>query len=208
MTNAAGASFIQKTMFIWIFVMASIFIKEKITKKYIAAGLALMIGNILLLKFSDIKFDSGSSLVFLATLFWAAENVASKYILRELPAAIVMWSRMFFGSAFILIFLALTKQLVILKSLNAHQLGWTAIASVLLFGYVFTWYEGVKRIKISEAAIILMLGSPITTALSAIFVKPAAFKEYLAMASVVGGVFVAFGVGRIAEKLRQIYARN
>jgi drug/metabolite transporter (DMT)-like permease len=208
MTTAAGASFIQKTMFIWIFILASFFLKEKISPKYVAAGLALIIGNLLLLKFSDIRIDAGSGLVFIATLFWAIENVVSKHILKELPSKIVMWSRMFFGSVFILIFLAFTHQLVILKNLNIQQIGWSAIASVLLFGYVYTWYTGIKYVKISEAAIILMLGSPITTALSTIFIKPAAFQEYLAMFLVVGGVLTALGINKITDKFKQIYVRS
>jgi drug/metabolite transporter (DMT)-like permease len=208
MTSAAGASFIQKTMFVWIFILASFFLKEKIYRRYMAAGLALIIGNLLLLKFSGIKLDAGSGLVFIATLFWAVENVISKYILRELSSRIVMWSRMFFGSVFILAFLVFTRQLVLLEILNTQQIGWTAVTSVLLFGYVYTWYSGIRYIKISEAAIILMLGSPITTTLSTIFAKPATFREYLAMLLIVGGVLAAFGVNKISEKFRQIYVRS
>jgi len=208
MASAAGASFIQKTMFVWIFILASIFLKEKIFTRHIAAGLALLGGNLLLLKFSDIRLDAGSGLIFVATLFWAVENVISKHTIKELPARIIMWSRMFFGSVFILIFLAFTHQLVLLENVNMQQLGWTAITSVLLFGYVYTWYTGIKYIKISEAAIILMLGSPVTTALSSIFAKPATLKEYLAMLFIVGGVLTAFLANKIAEKFKQIYVRS
>src|SRR4030043_1105694 len=38
LTSAAGASFIQKTMFVWIFILAGMLLKEKITKKFILAG--------------------------------------------------------------------------------------------------------------------------------------------------------------------------
>lgn len=205
LTSAAEASFIQKTMFVWIFILASIFLKEKISTRHIAAGLALIIGNLLMLKAADIKFDTGSGLVLIATIFWAVENVISKYVLKELSPRIVMWSRMFFGSIFILVFLAFTRQLVLLENINIQQLGWTAITSVLLVSYVYTWYAGIKYVKISEAAIILMLGSPITTVLSAIFVRPAALKEYLAMFLIVGGVLAVFGINKITDKLKQVY---
>jgi len=208
LTSAAGASFIQKTMFVWILILAGIFIKEKITKNYVFAGLLLIGGNLLFLKISDIRFDTGSGLVLLATLFWAVENVISKQALKDLPARIVMWGRMFFGSVFILIFLALSHQVSLLGNVNIQQIGWTAITSVLLFGYVYTWYSGLKYIKVSEAAIILMLGSPITTMLSVIFVKPATLKEYLAVALIAIGIVTAIGLDKIGGKIKQIYVRS
>lgn len=203
LTSAAGASFIQKTMFVWIFFLAGWFLKEKITKKYIAAGCLLIIGNLMLLKFSDIRFDAGSLLVFAATLFWAVENIVSKYALKEIPPKIVMWSRMFFGSVFILIFLAFSHQLPSLTNLNSQQIGWTLISGVLLFGYVATWYTGLKYIKVTEASIILMLGSPITTLLVTIFAKQAAIMEYLAMIFIVLGVLAVFKFGRVTKNLKQ-----
>lgn len=207
LTSAAGASFIQKTMFVWIFFLAGWFLKEKITKKYIAAGCLLIIGNLMLLKFSDIHFDKGSLLVFIATLFWAVENVISKYALKEIPPKIVMWSRMFFGSIFILIFLALSRQLPSLAHLNSQQIGWTFVSGVLLLGYVATWYTGLKYIKVTEASIILMLGSPITTLLATIFAKPAGIREYTAMIFIVFGVLAVFEMSKITNRLKQIYVR-
>lgn len=203
MTSAAGASFIQKTMFVWIFLLAGYFLKEKISARYILAGFSLILGNLLLLKATDFRFDIGSGLVLLATLFWAAENVLSKHVLSELPAKIVMWSRMFFGSIFIFIFLVFNHQTSLLGTLKYDQVGWAIATSLLLFGYVYTWYSGIKYVKISEAAIILMLGSPITTLLSTIFTRPAALNEYAAMLFIICGVLVAFG-----SKIKQQYVRT
>ena len=208
MTSAAGASFIQKTMFIWIIIFAGTFLREKITRNQIFAGLILIGGNLMLLKLSDIHFDLGSGLVLLATLFWAAENTLSKYTIKELSPMIVMWARMFFGSLFIMVFLAFNHQLVLLADLNIQQIGWASITSVLLFGYVYTWYTGLQYIKVSEAAVVLMLGSPITTMLSAIFTRPAALREYFAMVLIIVGVSVAIGLDKFGRKLKQIYVRN
>jgi len=108
-------------------------------------------------------------LIFLATLLWASENVLSKHLLKELPARIVIWGRMFFGSIFIILFLLATGQFSLLGSLNLEQTGWVMITAVLLFGYVATWYTGLKYVKVSVAATILLLASPITTLLSVLF---------------------------------------
>src|SRR3989344_4198039 len=45
LTSAAGASFIHKTMFLWVIVLATIFLKEKITRVQLFAGLMLLGGN-------------------------------------------------------------------------------------------------------------------------------------------------------------------
>ncbi|MBU1136771.1 DMT family transporter, partial [Patescibacteria group bacterium] len=115
-------------------------------------------------------------LILLATLLWAGESVLSKYLLTDLPARIVIWGRMFFGSVFILLFWLLTclsgrqaGQFALAFSLNSAQIGWIAVSSVLLFGYAATWYSGLKYVKVSAAAAILLLGSPITTLLSLAF---------------------------------------
>lgn len=207
LTSAAGASFIQKTMFVWIFILAGAFLKEKITRKFIFAGFLLMAGNLTLLKISDINFDKGSLLILVATILWAMENMMSKYALKEISPRVVMWARMFFGSIFIFIFLFFTHQASVITQISSEQTGWVLITGIILLGYVVTWYSGLKHIKVTEAAVILMLGSPVTTILSTIFSEPATLKEYLAVLLIVAGVVVAVGVKKIIASAKQIYVR-
>ena len=173
MTSGVQAAFMHKTMFIYIAILAFVFLKEKISKNFLIAGLLLLLGNILLLKLTSYSFGLGDVLILIATLFWAGENVLSKYMLNDLPSRIVIWGRMFFGSIFIILFLLMTNQIGLVSSLSINQLGWVMITSVLLFGYVCTWYSGLKYIKVSEAAVILLLATPITTLLSWMFLDKA-----------------------------------
>ncbi|NQV00718.1 MAG: DMT family transporter [Parcubacteria group bacterium] len=168
MTAPIQAAFIHKTMFIYIAVLAVIFLKEKISKGFLIGGLLLVIGNILLLRVIPHQFGWGDFLILSATLFWAGENILSKHLLKELPSRIVIWGRMFFGSIFIFIFWLITGQAHLALFLNLEQIGWVMITSVFLFGYVVTWYTGLKYVKVSVAATILLLASPITILLSLI----------------------------------------
>jgi len=189
LTNAAESSFIQKTMFIYVAVLALIFLKEKIDKKILIGGLFLMLGNLFLLgKTSLLVLNKGALLIFIATLFWAIENIISKHALKELPGKIVGWGRMFFGSLFILIFLSATNQLPLITRLSFEQINWIIITAVLLLGYVLTWYNGLKHIPVSQAAAILTLGAPITTLLNLISSRSVNPQEVLA------GIFIIFGV--------------
>lgn len=160
------AAFIHKSMFIFIFILAAIFLKEKISKNLLIVGLSLFLGNILLLKLTPTSFGLGSFLILSATLFWAGENVLSKYLLKELPSRIVIWARMFFGSIFIVFFWLITNQAHLALTLNLEQIGWVMITSVLLLGYISAWYTGLKYVNVSVAAVILLLATPITILLS------------------------------------------
>ena len=96
LTEPAQAVFVHKTLFIYVAVLAFIFLKEKISRNFLIGGLALLLGNILLLRLIPHRFGWGDFLIFLATLFWASENVLSKYLLKELSSRMVIWARMFF----------------------------------------------------------------------------------------------------------------
>ncbi|MAF20429.1 MAG: hypothetical protein CMI55_01980 [Parcubacteria group bacterium] len=192
LTSGVQAAFIHKTMFIFIAVLAAIFLKEKITRGFLMAGLLLLLGNILLLKILPHQFGLGDLLILSATLLWASENVLSKYLLKSLPARIVIWGRMGFGSFFIILFWLMTGQAHLAGSLNLAQLGWVMITTVFLFGYVTTWYLGLKYVKVSVAAVILLLSTPITTLLTVLFLNGS-----LVFSQAVGLSLIILAVGLI-----------
>ena len=90
----------------------------------------------------------------------------SEHVLKKLDSSVVAFGRMFFGSMFILVFLAFSGQLVLLTNLTLSQLSWILLTSVFLCLYVTTWYTGLKHINVTLATQVLLLGSPITTILS------------------------------------------
>jgi drug/metabolite transporter (DMT)-like permease len=191
LTGAASGSFIQKTMFIFVLALAPIFLKEKPSKSLVAAGILLIAGNALLLGMASFSFNYGTLLVLAATLLWAAENVLSKHLLKELSGNIVAFGRMFFGSLFILIYLAVTGQLSLVASLSSNQLWWILATSLLLLGYVATWYNGLKNVNVTVATAIIALGSPITTLINFGAGRAIMAHELLGIAVVAMGVTIA-----------------
>lgn len=194
LTGAAKGSFLHKTMFLYVAVFAAVFLKEKIDKRFLFGGLLLIFGNFFFLRKLSPAINQGDLLVLLATLFWAAENTISKYALRELPGRTVAWGRMFFGSLFIFIFLSFTNQLTLLLQFNWQQISWVVITSIILFGYVMTWYSGLKYIPVSRAAVVLLLGSPITTLLSFIQTGQINPQNILANLFIVLGIILVLGL--------------
>lgn len=211
LTSAAQGSFIHKTMFIYVAVMAVVFLKEKLNKNFIIGALLLLLGNLLLLKKMPVSFGAGDILVLAATFFWAIENVISKYALRDLSGKIVAWGRMTFGSLFILGYLGYMGNLAPVASLNFQQIGWTLITAGLLFGYVLTWYGGLKYVPVSVATAVLMFGSSITTMLSLASGAKISAGELLGAATITTGLAVIFGskyfFGKIKQRALQKYVR-
>ncbi|MAG07873.1 hypothetical protein CMO89_00195 [Candidatus Woesearchaeota archaeon] len=173
LTSGAAGSFIHKTMFVYVAVLAMLFLKERLDKRIVIPAVLLLAGNALLLKFVWQGFGVGELLILVATLFWAVENVISKHALKELEPKVVGFGRMFFGSLFILVYLSFTKQIGLVLSLNLSQVYWILLTSAFLFLYVFTWYNGLRDVKVTTATSVLLLGSPITTLLSYLFLGTA-----------------------------------
>ncbi len=187
-TGAAG-SFIHKTMFVYVIVLAMVFLKEKLDKRILISAVLLLVGNGLLLRFVWNGFGVGELMILIATLFWAVENVVSKHLLKELEPKVVGFGRMFFGSMFILVYLGFTKQIGVVFSLSLSQVYWILLTSGFLFLYVFSWYNGLRDVKVTTATSVLLLGSPITTLLSYLFLGSA-----LSLVHAVGILLLVVGV--------------
>jgi drug/metabolite transporter (DMT)-like permease len=168
LTTGTTASFIHKTLFIWAAVLAVLLLREKPSKLFMAGAALLLAGTWAFVK-PDFALSTAHLLVLGATLLWAAENVWAKHVLRELEGSVVAFGRMFFGSLFVLVFLLFTGKTNLIVAMSAAQYAWIAVSALLLFLYVFTFYNGLKHVEVSTATAILVLGSPITTTLAWLF---------------------------------------
>jgi len=207
LTHPANASFLHKTMFIYVAIFAFLFLKEKIDKKFLLGGILLILGILFLFKRLTFSFQKGDFLVLLATLFWAIENTISRYVLNKttLQGRTVALARMFFGSLFILLFLGFTEQLpLLLTELSLKQISWVFVTAILLFGYVMSWYSGLKYVPVSQATVILLFGSPVTTFLSLIWSKKINFQEIFAGILIILGIISVIGVNRVLQSIKKI----
>ena len=205
-TSGAQASFWHKNMFLLVIPMAVIFLREKINKDFLIAGILLFAANLFLLKNLQFNMGIGDGLIILATGFWAVENIVSKNLLKSLSPRILAFGRMFFGSLIIFAFLILSRQVELIFSLSIVQMTWTFLTSVLLLGYVISWYGGLKHIKLSTAICILLLGGPITSLLSLVFLNQGlGEKQIISIVLTVIGVIFLLGVKRAYQGLRKIF---
>ena len=170
LTSAVSASFLHKTLFIWVAILAWPILKEKITKLQLLALGILLLGNVIFEGFKGLSWGTAETLILVATLFWAVESVIAKISLKNIDSMVLGWGRMFFGAVILVGFLVVTGNTAGLLTLSLSQIGWLVLVSAFLTGYVTTWYSALKRLPVTVTASFLVLASPITTFLNAAFV--------------------------------------
>jgi drug/metabolite transporter (DMT)-like permease len=199
--TAVSAAFIHKTLFIWVAILAVFFLGERLGGFHIAALVALIGGNILLLGWPKSWLVGGGELmIFGATVLWAVEAIIAKKVMGQVSSNVAAFGRMFFGAIVMLLYLALTGKLSVIASLGGQQVGWIALTSLFLLGYVSCYYAGLKHAPASIVASILVLGSVITSLLYAIF-----DAELYSPAQIVGMLLIvvaALGLWYMAPRVR------
>jgi drug/metabolite transporter (DMT)-like permease len=164
LTTASRGAFLQKTLPLYVIILAFVFLKEKITKKYVIAIFLMVIGTLVLYfaKISPSEFwknpSMGDILIIAATFLWAVENViAKKAMIKGETNFVVSFARMFFGGLIIFGVLILMGKYNLLLELKAYQIINILVSTAILFGYVFCWYWSIKLINVSKASVILLL---------------------------------------------------
>jgi drug/metabolite transporter (DMT)-like permease len=179
--SAPSAAFIQKTLFVWVALLAIPFLGERLGLAPIMAIGVLFVGQALVLPPDGVRWGSGETLILTATLFWAAETVLVKRLLGSIPSHVMAALRMGVGLIVLVAYLALSGKLGVIAALAPIQLGWVALTGLILAGYVGTWFAALKRAPASVVTSVLVIGAVVTGTLSA------ASKGTLPSPSVVAG---------------------
>jgi len=169
---AVNAAIIQKSLVVWVAILAIPFLKEKFSLTSILAVALLFIGNIYIGGIKSFTFTTGELMIFGATILWAVENVIAKKALKNIDADIVSASRMGLGATVLLGGTLITSpaSFASIISFDSTQWFWLGITSLLLVGYVMTWYRALALAPATTVTAILVFSTVITNVLSAIFV--------------------------------------
>jgi drug/metabolite transporter (DMT)-like permease len=165
--QATQASFIQKTLVVWVALLAVPLLKERFRAPHALAicllvgGQAWLVGSV-----GHIAFGAGEAMIFGATLLWAVEVVYVKRLLGSLPPRALAVARMGVGTVLLLGWLAVRGRLGDLGSFDAAQWRWLLITGLLLTAYVATWYAARARAQAVDVTAVLVFGVVITALLS------------------------------------------
>jgi drug/metabolite transporter (DMT)-like permease len=102
-----------------------------------------------------------------ATLLWTVEVVvARRLLLGRIEPAVLGAGRLGLGLVVLVGFLAVTGRLATVTTLSPVQWAWALGTGALLAGYVATWFAALRRAPASLVTAVLVLGAPITAALT------------------------------------------
>jgi drug/metabolite transporter (DMT)-like permease len=166
--SAPSAAFIQKTLFVWVALLAVPFLGERLGIASVIGLGILLVGQALVLPPDGIRWGMGETLILAATLFWAVETILVKRLLGSIPSNVMGALRMGIGLVVLVGYLALSGKLGVLAGLGASQWAWVLLTGVVLAGYVGTWFAALQRAPASVVASVLVLGAVVTGALTAI----------------------------------------
>ncbi len=190
--SAINANLIHKTLFIWVAIMALPILKEKLNVWQILGFLIVAWSNLFIGGFSGFTASRGEIMIFAATLLWSVENMIVKITLKDTDSQIVAWGRMFIGSIFLIILALVQNKLVLITRLNLSQI--TPVIGSILFltGYVLFWFKSLKSAPATIVTSVLILATPITNILTAIFIT-----HNFPQPQVINLVFTLLGVALI-----------
>jgi drug/metabolite transporter (DMT)-like permease len=165
LTTAATGSLIQKTQFLWVALFAAPLLGEKLNRLALVALAAILVGTAVQGPVVLASPGVGAGLVLLATLLWAGEAMLVRRVVRDVPPMLAATARMAGGALVLLVALALTGRLPALLQLDRDQVFWVVVPSILLLGYVLSWYSALRHLPATVVTSLLALGAPVTALL-------------------------------------------
>jgi len=199
--HATQAAFIQKTLVVWVALLAVPLLRERFRVPHALAVCLLLAGQAVIVGHAGtITLGTGEWMILGATLLWSIEVVYVKRVLAWIPPRTLAAARMALGTVLLLGWLAVSGRLGVLTSYDATQWRWVLLSGLLLTAYVATWYAALARAQAIDVTAVLVFGAVVTAFLSAV--------EDGAAVSMPGVALVAAGAALVAiTALRPGYRR-
>jgi len=165
--QATQAAFIQKTLVVWVALLAIPLLHERFGALHAAAIGLLLVGQAWLAgHLGTVTFGVGEAMILAATLLWSVEVVLAKWLLGSIAPQTLAAARMALGTVVLLGWLAVSGRLGQLTGLDAEQWRWVLLTGLLLTGYVATWYAALSLAQAIDVTAVLVFGAVVTAVLS------------------------------------------
>jgi len=171
--GAVNGNIIQKTLFLWVAVLALPFLHEKLSKVQVIAYASLFIGLFVFGGTAHVAWKSGTWFVLGATVLWAIENVIAKVTLKTVHPTVVCWGRMVFGLPFLAVATIATGKLGLLAAPSSYAVTPLIVSSAFLTIYMLTWYNALSLAPATLVSSILVFAPVVTALLGQILLRKA-----------------------------------
>jgi drug/metabolite transporter (DMT)-like permease len=192
LATAVDAAFLQKTLLVWVALLAVPLLGERLGALQVGAIALLVIGQIGLAGGTTTILGRGQLMVLGATLLWAGEVVIAKKLLADLSSWTVGLTRMGVGSVVLVAWTVMRGNGGALTAMTGNQWMWVLVTGMILAGYVSCWFAALSRAPAVDVTAVLVIGAVIT-ALLAVAVKGSPLVPQLGWVTLVlvGAVLVA-----------------
>ena len=165
--EATQAAFVQKTLVVWVAILAVPLLHERLGWPHFAAIALLVVGQAWLVgEAGTVVFRSGEAMILAATLLWAVEVIVAKKLLTDLDSRVLGATRMALGTVVLLGWVLVSGRGDELFSLSGDQWSWVLLTGLILAGYVATWFAALARAQAVDVTAVLVFGAVITALLS------------------------------------------
>jgi len=190
--SSTDAAFLQKTLVVWVALLAVPLLRERLNAGHVAAIALLIVGQARLTSgWPALRADAASTLILAATLCWAVEVVIAKRLLPTRSALTLGAARMGIGVVALIAWVALTGRLHLLTGLTANEWGWALLTGVLLCAYVGLWFSALSRAQAVDVTAVLVGGALVTAALNDVAQGVALRPQVPGLAIITIGIVVA-----------------
>ena len=165
--EATQAAFIQKTLIVWVALLAVPILRERFRWPHALAIVLLLAGQAWLAgRAGTVVFGAGEAMILAATLLWSIEVVYVKHLLASLSPRTLGAARMGIGTALLVGWVAVSGKAGQLYGFDAEQWRWILLTGLLLTAYVATWYAALARAQAVDVTAVLVFGAVVTALLA------------------------------------------
>lgn len=161
--GALNGNIIQKSLFIWVAILAIPLLHERLSKMQLVGYLILFVGMFVFGGTYKLVPSTGAFLVLGATILWAIENVIAKVTLKSVTPLIVAWGRMLFGLPFLLAATVMMGKTHLVSAAAVAAPAPLIVSSLLLVAYVATLYTALSKAPATVVSSVLVF-APVVTA--------------------------------------------
>lgn len=202
------AQFIQKTLVVWVAVLAVLLLRERVGPLQVVAVGVLVTGQAVLAgggsAVLNISFGSGEYMILGATILWAVETVVAKALLRSLSSWTIVLARMVGGSVLLVAWVVLTGDGSQLVHLSANQWKWVLATGAGLALYVALWFAALALAPAVSVTAVLVAAVPVTAALQAIVDHTALRPQLDGLSIILAGAALAFATTLLNRRREQV----
>ncbi|GAA1898236.1 DMT family transporter [Actinomadura bangladeshensis] len=166
--SSGHAAFLQKTLVVWVAVLALPLLGER--SGIVQAGaIALLITGQAVADggLSGFRFGTGELLILAATLLWSAEVIVARRLLPQVPPLVLGAGRLSLGATVLLLWILASGRWSALAGLDRSGWWWAAVTGMVLAVYVAGWFTALSLAPAVDVTAVLSLGALVTAALSA-----------------------------------------